>query len=185
VRRFDNYRAGISGTRRERSGKILAGEQQQHQLLPSKTPARSQSKAAAMGTSTGRTPGAPARKLTSAQSPLQRCTGIATFVWPLVLCLAVAGQPRQQQQQQQAETGAGSFLEASDGWWWTRIRVDKELTTLIREGVLCDGCKVVVFGATFDTGDRGQVTLVTATPHFHLGFVMCTRDPICAYSLSS
>jgi len=31
--------------------------------------------------------------------------------------------------------------------------------------VLRDGCKVVVFGATFDTGDRGQVVLFT-TPHF-------------------
>jgi hypothetical protein len=163
---------------------MVGGEQQQHELFPSKTPARPQSKATGTGTGTSRTRGAPERKLTSAQSPLQRCTGIATFVWPLVLCLAVADQQKQQQQKQQAETGAGFFLEASDGWWWTRIRVDKELTTLIRAGVLRDGCKVVVFGATFDTGDRGQVILVTA-PHFTslLRFVICTRNPICAYSI--
>jgi hypothetical protein len=61
-----------------------------------------------------------------AMSPLQRCSDIACFVWPMVLCFSAL--PPSSAPLQPA---AGSTrLRVTDGWWWTTAQLDADLLTL-------------------------------------------------------
>lgn len=78
-------------------------------------------------------------------SPLQRCTDIASMVWPLVLCFSCSG------------ASDNMSLEVTDGWWWTRASIDAQLHSQVQKGKLFDGCRIAVFAATFTT--EGETTL--------------------------
>jgi hypothetical protein len=61
-----------------------------------------------------------------AMSPLQRCSDIACFVWPMVLCFS-APPPSSAPLQPVAGT---TRLRVTDGWWWTTTQLDADLLTL-------------------------------------------------------
>jgi hypothetical protein len=61
-----------------------------------------------------------------AMSPLQRCSDIACFVWPMVLCFS-APPPSSAPLQPVAGT---TLLRVTDGWWWTTAQLDADLLTL-------------------------------------------------------
>lgn len=61
-----------------------------------------------------------------AMSPLQRCSDIACFVWPMVLCFA-APPPSPAVTSGGVSTG---ILQLTDGWWWTKTQLDAGLLAL-------------------------------------------------------
>ena len=76
------------------------------------------------------------------QSPLQRCLGIGSLVWPITLCIAI-------EYSQSRNKGIVKRMEVTDGWYWCKVLVDSHLCTLIDKRVLKDGCKLSVVSATF------------------------------------
>ena len=86
------------------------------------------------------------------QSPLQRCLGIGSLVWPITLCIAI----------EYSQTGTKMIvkkMEVTDGWYWCKVLVDSHLCTLIDKRVLKDGCKLSVVSATFSI-DGPRTTLL-------------------------
>jgi hypothetical protein len=66
-------------------------------------------------------------------SPLQRCTDIECFVWPMVLCFSAGTSPSAAEYQPQ-QTGSGQLegmcASVTDGWWWTDAQLDMDLISL-------------------------------------------------------
>jgi len=91
--------------------------------------------------------------MSSSMSPLQRCTEIQTFLWPLVLCISIIVDHSGGYYETPAKNSnqaARATVRVTDGWWWTTALVDISLYNLIVQKKLVDGCKIVVFAATFE-----------------------------------
>jgi hypothetical protein len=100
-------------------------------------------------------------------SPLQRSSEIRTFLSPLVVCVSV----------RRNEEDDSYQMQITDGWWWVSVLpdhfiLDKLLKTvsltlllalclILLQGALTDGCKVVIFGGTFEESNdsNGKVVM--------------------------
>lgn len=67
-------------------------------------------------------------------SPLQRCCDIREFLWPMTLCFSARKTTSPSGSVSLSSPAAASVpwhFEASDGWWWTAVSLDADLTSLV------------------------------------------------------
>lgn len=57
-------------------------------------------------------------------SPLQRSCDIACFIWPMVLCFSASPGGT-------SVVRIGAVYEVCDGWWWSEVKLDRELQQLV------------------------------------------------------
>ena len=71
-------------------------------------------------------------KSKSTMSPLQRCTDIATLVWPVCVCICISSHNNNSKTNTNTNTNNNDrIISITDGWWFTKACVDNEIFKLI------------------------------------------------------
>jgi preprotein translocase subunit SecG len=69
-------------------------------------------------------------KSKSTMSPLQRCTDIATLVWPVCICICISSHNSNTNTNTNTNNN-DRIISITDGWWFTKACVDNEILKLI------------------------------------------------------